>query len=634
MVLPLRLLGRIGRRGRLPPPLAALANLSASTHRSPDQTLPSPVPALPFPTRFHPFALPARSFSWYSRSPSATAADAAAAEAPVDKDAWAAKESVCLDDASTVEYGEGIAGAAGGVGDAAVEVAAAGDGGGLWGSAVDTLVQTIDGFHSLTGLPWWLTISLSTVAMRLVILPALILQLHKKAEIGEILRKLPPPPPGMSFGDQYSLLQKKKRELGCPSFLWNFTYFAVQFPCFILWMGSIRSMCLTNHPGLDNGGILWFHNLTEFSHGTLGPVFPILVAGLHYLNIQISFKSSHTEQYPGALGFLAKLYKIYLDFLSIPLFLIAYVVPQGSLIYWTTNGLVSVAQQLSLRNDVICKILGLPDIGAPPGNQSQKSLLEGQKMMQQWPLGGTHVQSKLESSNNETASENATPMFMFENSTMMEGNVSESSSPDELLEEGNVSESSSPDELLEEGNVSESSSPDELLEQALQYLQTGCRDQAIPLVKTAIEKNPDLYTYLIGMGQKLFQDMLFAEASVCFEHAIPAMEEHDRLFILALFSAGLSRLQQGDKEMAIKLLLRITELKEPEQAQSKQCYFQGFIVLASILLNEGRASEAAKYLRLAMAYDPAAERLLKECEDAMEDQPSQDNVEPPDLKRP
>jgi hypothetical protein len=35
-----------------------------------------------------------------------------------------------------------------------------------------------------------------------------------------------------------------------------------------------------------------------------------------------------------------------------------------------------------------------------------------------------------------------------------------------------------------------------------------------------------------------------------------------------------------------------------------------------------------------MAYDPAAERLLKECEDSMEDQPSQHNIEPPDLKKP
>jgi hypothetical protein len=35
-----------------------------------------------------------------------------------------------------------------------------------------------------------------------------------------------------------------------------------------------------------------------------------------------------------------------------------------------------------------------------------------------------------------------------------------------------------------------------------------------------------------------------------------------------------------------------------------------------------------------MAYDPAAERLLKECEDSMEDQPGQQDIEPPDQKRP
>ncbi|CAM0912987.1 unnamed protein product [Alopecurus aequalis] len=606
MALPLRLLGRIGggggRRGRLPPTLAALTRLAASPHQSSTQQLPSPAPPLPFPPRFLPFAVPARSFSWYSRSPSSPT-PAAAAEATVEEKASAERENIYLNDASTADYGEVLADAADGAADATVGVAAGGNGGGLWDFSMGTVADAIDGFHSLTGLPWWITISLSTVAMRLVILPVLILQVQKATKIGQLFRKLPPPLPpplsGRSYRDQYSLFQKKRRELGCPSFLWNFAYFSVQFPCFILWMASIRSMCLSNYPGLDNGGILWFHNLTEFPHGAVGPVFPILVAGLHYLNVQISFQTSHTKQLPGVLGLLAKYYKIYLDILSIPLFLTAYVaVPQGSLIYWTTNGLFSVAQQLALRNDVICKMLGLPNIAAHSGNAAPKSLLERQKMMQ-WPPGGTHVQSKLASSDNETAK------FMFENSTIMEENVSEPSSPEELLD------------------------------QALQHLQTGCRDQAIPLIKTAIEKNPDLFNYLIAMGQNLFSNFMFAEASVCFEHAIPLIEEQDPLLILAYFSAGLSRQKQGDSEAAIKFLQRIAELKEPEAVMNKACYFQGLITLASILLNEGRKSEAAKYLRLAMAYDASAERLLKECEDAMEeDQPSQQNTEPPDLKIP
>lgn len=350
-------------------------------------------------------------------------------------------------------------------------------------------------------------------------------------------------------------------------------------------------MCLSNHSGFDNGGILWFHNLTEFSHGALGPVFPILVAGLHYLNVQISFQTSQIKHHPGIFGLLAKYYKLYLDILAIPLFLIAYVVPQGSLVYWTTNSLFTVAQQLSLRNVVVQKMLGLPDIKARLGYTAQNSRLDGHKMMQRWTLGDAHKQTKLTSSDNGTASENTTPNFTLESSSIMERNVSESSSPEELLE------------------------------QALQYLGTGCRDRAIPLIRTAIEKNPDLFTALIGMGQTLFSNRLFPEATECFEHAIPKIEEQDPLLVLAYFGAGLSRIQQGDNEMAIKLLRRLAELKEPEKSINKTCYFQGLVLLGSVLSEEGRKSEAANYLRRAVAYDPSVERLVKECEDAIEDQP-------------
>jgi len=39
---------------------------------------------------------------------------------------------------------------------------------------------------------------------------------------------LPPPQPGSNFREQYLLFRRKKEELGCPSFLWNFAYFSVQ----------------------------------------------------------------------------------------------------------------------------------------------------------------------------------------------------------------------------------------------------------------------------------------------------------------------------------------------------------------------------------------------------------------------
>lgn len=35
------------------------------------------------------------------------------------------------------------------------------------------------------------------------------------------------------------------------------------------------------------GGALWFQNLTEIPNGLYGPLFPFLIAGLHYTNTQV-----------------------------------------------------------------------------------------------------------------------------------------------------------------------------------------------------------------------------------------------------------------------------------------------------------------------------------------------------------
>jgi hypothetical protein len=46
-------------------------------------------------------------------------------------------------------------------------------------------------------------------------------------------------------------------------------------------------MSLDHHPGFDSGGALWFQNLTEIPNGLYGPLFPFLIAGLHYTNTQV-----------------------------------------------------------------------------------------------------------------------------------------------------------------------------------------------------------------------------------------------------------------------------------------------------------------------------------------------------------
>ncbi|XP_039115196.1 ALBINO3-like protein 2, chloroplastic [Dioscorea cayenensis subsp. rotundata] len=427
---------------------------------------------------------------------------------------------------------------------------------------VHGVVSLLEGFHDFSGLPWWVVIPTSTLALRATLFPVLLLQLKKVGEIARLYPKLPPPLPpplsGRSYREQFLLFQKKKRELGCPSYLWSFAPFFIQFPCFLLWMASIRTMCLDHHPGFESGGILWFQDLTCYPHGVFGPIFPILIAGLHYTNVQVSFQTFKVEKLQGVLGLLARYYKLYLDVLAIPLVFIGYCVPQGSLVYWVTNSSLTLFQQLCLRSPYVRKKLGLHD---------EKALLH--------------------------------------------------KSPTESIGEENKGP-------LELQISAESLSAEKLLDFALEELAKGHQDSALPLLRIATEKNPELPRAHVALGQILCSKGLFAEASESFQQAIPKIGQEDvGLLSLAYFGAGVSQIWQGNKSEGIEHLKRIAELTEPENPMEKACYYRGLVMLGSTLFQQGEKIEAAKYLRRAAAYDPAVFAYVKECEEIGEDQKKQ-----------
>ncbi|KAG1331552.1 ALBINO3-like protein 2, chloroplastic [Cocos nucifera] len=497
--------------------------------------------------------IPSRSFSWHAWTGGTSVSGGSASGGAAGDDALIGnfKEGLELRPVDGSETGVGFS-SLGTDGSRMMEEAVEES---VWYYPVHAVITLLDGYHDLTGLPWWLIISTSTLALRVSLLPVLILQLKKAVEIAKLFPKLPPPLPpplsGRSFRDQFLLFQKKRQELGCPSFLWNFAFLTVQVPSFLLWMTAIRRMCLDNHSGLDSGGTLWFQNLTDFPHGILGPVFPILIAGLHYINVQISFQTFKFENYPGILGLLAKYYKLYLDILAIPLLLIGFHIPQGSLVYWVTNSSFTLVQQLSLGNSYIRMKLGLPELEV-------------------------HMTDKISREN-----------VLHKKSDLLERAVS-----------------------------ADTLSPEKLLDLALENLAAGQQDKALPLLGMAIEKNPELVRAWIAMGQILCSKGLFLEAAEHFECAISKIQvEEDVLLVLAYFGAGVSHIWQGNKSTGIDHLKRLAELREPDGPMDKACYYRGLVMLGSTLFQEGEKSEAAKYLRIAAAYDPAVNRYVKECEE-------------------
>ncbi|XP_021904422.1 ALBINO3-like protein 2, chloroplastic isoform X1 [Carica papaya] len=357
------------------------------------------------------------------------------------------------------------------------------------------LISLLDGYHGLTGLPWWIVIASSTVALRIALLPMLILQLQKLKRISELFPKLPPPLPppqsGRSYIEQLSLFRKERRAIGCPSFLWFVAYFSIQVPCFLLWMTSIRRMSLDHHPGFDNGGALWFQNLTEFPHGVLGPIFPLMIACLHYTNVQISFRTSSIPKDTGLFGLLAKYYKFYLDLLTLPLIFICYCIPQGSLVYWITNSSLSCIQQLSLKHPAVRAKLGLPINSTPRAAAKSEEVVTAEIRSSGSPSKGRRIPVK-------------------------------------------------------------DLSPKELLGLSVIHLSKGDKERAIPLLQLALDKDPGCVRAMVIMGQTLFQQGLLAEAAECLERAIsklflfghPAEVEDVDLLIQASQWAGVALYKQ------------------------------------------------------------------------------------------
>ncbi|KAK4764067.1 hypothetical protein SAY87_013505 [Trapa incisa] len=431
---------------------------------------------------------------------------------------------------------------------------------------VRALISLLDRYHDLTGFPWWFVIVSSTLAMRIALLPALVLQLRKMKRIAEITPKLPPPLPppfsGRRYLDHFLLFHRERRASGCPSLLWMFLTFSVQVPCFLLWVVTIRMMSLDNHPGFDHGGILWFQNLTEIPCGGLGFIFPLLIGVLHYMNVQISFSSLLARENPYIIDLLGKAYKKYLDLVTLPIICTGFCIPQGSLVYWVTNASLSVVQQIALKHPTLRMKLGLPKEGIIP---------------ERGPNFNEIINSKIISFGSD---------------------------------------------IKQNENSEQDLSPTQLLALSLQEISEGNGDKGISLLKLALAKDPDYISAMIVLGQTLLQRDEPEEASEYLEGAISKLfrasylteAEYLQLLLVASQWAGIAYVQQSKHREGIIHLERISLLNEPKEPNAKVYYYEGLVLLASALFKEGKRAEAAKHLRLAAAYDSRYEELLEQCQ--------------------
>ena len=135
--------------------------------------------------------------------------------------------------------------------------------------AITTTQAAVETIHSALGCPWWLSIALLTVGVRLTTVPFLILQLKSFAPFAKVMPEfrvlkelhltstLP-------SAQKTLLLLKGGSEVtrgSQASFIKLISYATLQVPLFLTFVWSVRALCATNE-ALKTGGFLWLTDLT------------------------------------------------------------------------------------------------------------------------------------------------------------------------------------------------------------------------------------------------------------------------------------------------------------------------------------------------------------------------------------
>lgn len=268
-------------------------------------------------------------------------------------------------------------------------------------------MEGLEAIHATTGLPWWATISLLAVGIRLTMLPVAIQGIKAGATAalfptaraaaqretdekmgyrgvntrqtrtddknGSSEPKRQPAPLALVL----SHLERLRKQRNLPHPGWMIGAPLLQFPIFVSGMTVARGLVAHHWPGLETGGIGWFTNLTlpalDYSAwaapmGVLGLVLPGVIVLNTCASLDVALRIPVLEEEElrrlprSALIWrhVVRYLRLVLDVGMVPLFLVALQVPQSALCYWVTSSGFTLGQGRLLRGSpALRRALGL-----------------------------------------------------------------------------------------------------------------------------------------------------------------------------------------------------------------------------------------------------------------------------------
>ncbi|KAJ1916658.1 hypothetical protein H4219_003673 [Mycoemilia scoparia] len=228
-------------------------------------------------------------------------------------------------------------------------------------SPVGLTEQLLEFCHVYTGLPWWGTIAITTVALRAIIFPLMVKMQRRVAKLQNLQPKLQPLQAKMqraqadkdmvalaTYSQEMRALMQREGvnplvTLGMP---------LMQMPLMICFFMALREMTGLPVPQMQDGGLWWFADLTKPDPYYILP----LASSISMMGtVEVNNRSQSSVQLTENTKWVMRGFGVLVGIATINF-------NTGIFIYWMVNNVLSLGQTFLFTNPTTREILNIPEI--------------------------------------------------------------------------------------------------------------------------------------------------------------------------------------------------------------------------------------------------------------------------------
>ncbi|CAM9160222.1 unnamed protein product [Laminaria digitata] len=250
------------------------------------------------------------------------------------------------------------------------------------GHIVGGLQSGVQGVHAATGLPWWATIAVTTMAVKISLLPVVVHQARHhdrlrmawpeiqtlRGHLATTLEEIPQRRVLARWRKYRVFFSGVRGIIGLHGAhpLGLIATPLVNLPVFVMFVWSIRSMLRdATVPGLDTGGMLWFVDLTVSDSSLM---LPIIGTVCTYFGLELAKMKNATGWIRFFQDGMQTFIIMMLPWISTFPQASGRLWGDGVFMYWIPSSLFQASQTLAMRNESVRQFLGLQPLrqAAPP----------------------------------------------------------------------------------------------------------------------------------------------------------------------------------------------------------------------------------------------------------------------------